>query len=67
MISDADIYRSAQVLIREHGDDAKATAQSRANAFWDKGDDDGAAVWMRIAGAIEELQKTSPGTTDRSH
>ena len=35
MISDADVYRSANVMIREHGDDARAVAKRRANAFWD--------------------------------
>jgi hypothetical protein len=34
MPSIADIFRSAQVMIREHGDVALAAAQSRANAFW---------------------------------
>ena len=67
MISDADIYCSARVMIREHGDGALAAAQNRANAFWDKGDDEGAAVWMRIARAIEGLQKTSPGKSDLTH
>ena len=67
MPSNADIFRSAQVMIREHGDGALATAQSRANAFWDKCDDEGAAVWMRIARAVEELRKQSPGTTDQVH
>ena len=66
MVSDADIFRSARVMIQEHGDGALEFAESRANALWDKNDDKGAAVWMRISRAIEELQKTSPGTTDQA-
>ncbi len=31
MISDLDIYRSAQVLIREHGEDAALEAAMRAD------------------------------------
>ncbi len=67
MVLDADIFRSARVMIREHGDGALEFAQSRANALWDKNDDKGAAVWMRIARAVEELRKQSPGTTDQAH
>ena len=67
MVLDADIFRSARVMIREHGDGALEFAQSRANALWDENDDKGAAVWMRISRAIEELQKQSPDTTDRTH
>ena len=67
MPSNADIFRSAQVIIREHGNGALAAAKSRANAFWDQVDDEGAAVWMRIARAIEELQKMSPDATDQTH
>ena len=33
-------------MIREHGDDARAVAKSRANAFWDKANDQAAAVWI---------------------
>ena len=67
MTSNADIFRSARVMVREHGDGALEFAQSRANALWDKNDDKGAAVWMRIARAVEELRKQSPGTTDQAH
>ncbi len=33
----------------------------RADAKLDKGDLDGAAVWRRIVGAINELLNTRPG------
>ena len=67
MIAESDIYRSAQVLIREHGDLALEVAESRANKFWDAGDDEGAAVWMRIARAIRDLQKVRPEASNRTH
>ncbi len=38
MTSDLDIYRSANVLIREHGEDAALDATTRAIAMLDKGD-----------------------------
>ena len=36
--SDLDIYRSANVLIREHGEDAALGAAMRADAMLEKGD-----------------------------
>ena len=44
MISEADVYRSAQVMLREHGDEALALSQARANKHYDAGDDQGAAA-----------------------
>ncbi len=37
MTSDLDIYRTANVLIREHGDDAALEAAQRADAMLEKG------------------------------
>jgi hypothetical protein len=62
--SDLDIYRSAAVLIRQHGVVAEQEAQARADAFGTKGDSEGQAVWRRILVAIRELQRTEP---DRVH
>ena len=61
VVSDLDIYRSAHVLIREHGQDALIEAAMRADAMLEKGDLDGYAVWKRILRAVEELQGTEPG------
>ena len=55
MIPDLDIYRSAQILVKQHGQDALIEAAMRADALLDKGDLDGYAVWKRIVKAIEEL------------
>ncbi len=52
MIRDLDIYRSANVLIREYGEDAAVEAAMRAIAMLDKGDLDGYAVWKRILRAV---------------
>ena len=64
MTSDLDIYRSAQVLIREHGEDAALEAAKRADAMLEKGDLEGQAVWKRIVRAVEELlaKERPPGT-----
>ncbi len=55
MIPDLDIWRSAQVLIKQHGQDAPIHAAMRADAMLDKGDLDDCAVWRRILRAVEEL------------
>jgi len=60
MIPDLDIYRSAQVLVREHGQDAPIHAAMRADAMHEAGDLDGYAVWKRILRAAEELQRAEP-------
>jgi 23S rRNA A2030 N6-methylase RlmJ len=39
--SDLDIYRSANVLVKHHGQDAPIKAAMRADAMLDKGDLDG--------------------------
>jgi len=53
--SDLDIYRSANELIKQHGEDAPILAAMRADELMDTGDMEGRAVWLRIVKAIEEL------------
>ena len=48
MTSDLDIYRSANVLVKQHGQDAPIEAAMRADAMLEAGDLDGLAVWRRI-------------------
>ena len=67
MIPDLDIYRSAQVLVKQHGDDAPIHAAMRADAMLNKGDLSGCAVWRRILQAIEELQGTAPKPGEAVH
>ncbi len=54
-IPDLDIYRSAQVLVKQHGPDAPIHAAMRADAILETGDLDGYAVWKRILRAVGEL------------
>ena len=61
MIPDLDIYRSANVLVKHHGQDAPIEAAMRADAMLEKGDLDGCAVWKRILRAIDEMGNTTPG------
>ncbi len=55
MITDIDIYRSANVLMKHHGQDAPIEAAMRADAMLEKGDLDGFMVWKRILRAVGEL------------
>ena len=55
MTSDLDIYRSANELIKQHGDAVDIEAAMRADELMDAGDMEGRAVWLRIVKAVEEL------------
>ncbi len=59
-MKDLDIYRTAKLLIDEHGDAATVEAAKRADTLGSKGDLEGMAVWLRILEAIIELQSTVP-------
>ncbi len=60
MTADLDIYRAANLLIKQHGDEASIHAAMRADELLEAGDLDGAAMWRRIIRAIEELQRREP-------
>jgi hypothetical protein len=53
MVSDLDIWRAANLLIRQHGADAELEAARLQD--W-RGDDEGRLVWARIRRAIEVLR-----------
>ena len=55
MTSNLDIYRSANELIKQHGDEAPIHASMRADEMLEKGDMGGKAVWVRIMKAVDEL------------
>ena len=65
--SDLDIYRSAAVLIREHGAGAALEAAQRADAMLGRGDMEGCAVWKRIVTAVEELQRRERHEGESAH
>jgi hypothetical protein len=60
MTSDLDIYRTASVLIREHGDEADFVAAQRADSFLEAGDFDGQMIWKRVLKAVKEIQRQAP-------
>ncbi len=67
MTTDLDIYRTASVLIREHGNEANLVAAQRADSFLEAGDIDGSAVWKRVLNAIKEIQRTELQEGEVSH
>ncbi len=67
MIPDLDIYRAANELVKQHGDDAPIHAAMRADAMLEAGDLGGNAVWRQILRAVEELQGTEPKPGEAVH
>lgn len=52
-MDEIDIYRSARVLVKQHGENAAAEARRMAEAV-----PEGRAVWERIGAAVDELMAT---------
>lgn len=67
MISDLDIYRSANAMISQYGSNAALETAQRADALMEKGDIEGQRVWRRILAAVNELQNTQLLTGARTH
>jgi hypothetical protein len=61
MIPDRDIWRAANLVIREHRADAELVAARRADEMLERGDRDGQLVWLRIRRAIVKLQTAPVG------
>ena len=55
MILNLDILRSANILIKQHGQDAPIHAAMRADELLEAGDLDGAMVFKRVVRAVEKL------------
>ena len=60
MVHDLDIYLTARLLIREHGETAAEEASKRVDLMLSKQDWDGEAKWRHVLKAIDELQATEP-------
>ena len=64
MPEEIDIYRSAKLLINQHGEDAPIFAAQQADACLERGNLDGKAVWMGVIRAIKELLDQQPPSSD---
>jgi hypothetical protein len=56
--ADLDIWRAADLLIKQYGEDAQSAAALLANARRTKGDSTGERVWLRVLMAVRELKRT---------
>ncbi len=62
-----NVFRSANVLVKQHGAEAPIHAAMHADAMLDRGDLDGQRVWLRILAAVKELLDTGPGERVAMH
>ncbi len=67
MTTDLDIYRTAKLLVDQHGAEAPIHAAMQADAMLEHGDMDGRAVWLRIIKAVEELLDTRSPSHQKRH
>src|SRR5215813_8602451 len=61
MISELDIYRAANLVIKRHGGDAVIEAARMVDRMLERGDPEGRVLWQRIRRAIEVLQAATDG------
>ena len=60
MISEIDIWRVADLMLKRYGDEADIESAIRAEELADAGDWAGEAIWRRIINAICRLESTTP-------
>jgi hypothetical protein len=61
VISKRDTHCAANLLIRQHGQDAEIEAARKAGLMLDRDDRDGYLAWLNIKRAIVELQAPQGG------
>ena len=61
MMPDRDIWRAANLLIKEHGADAEVVAARRADEMLERGEHEGQRIWLRNRQAVVELQAAPVG------
>ncbi len=67
VISGLDIYRSAQLIVDQHGDEAPVFAAMQADNKLVRGDMEGMAAWHRILAAVRVLVRPRPADRDMLH
>lgn len=65
MVARVEVWRAANVLIREHGDAAVGLAEEMADELRSQGDLEGRRLLRAIVEAIVELQRVSPNEGER--
>ena len=67
MTPDIDIWRAANLLMKQHGEIAEIVAARRADLMLERGDPEGRLVWLRIRRAIVELQAAFHHALPQAH
>ena len=67
MVSELDIYRAANLLIKQYGDRAEVYAFDHSRKLSAIGDNEGTAVWVRIAKAAKDILKREPSASESQH
>jgi hypothetical protein len=57
MVEDIDIWRTAKLLLRQHGGDAPLIAAQRRNALLEAGETNGTIIGKCVMTATEELTR----------
>jgi hypothetical protein len=65
MTLDIDVWRVANVLVKQHGEDAAIIAAQRADTLLAEGDVEGQRVFREIVKAINELQRVEPNADEK--
>jgi hypothetical protein len=66
-MTNLDIWRSANILLKRYRGEALFIAARRADALLDQGDHSGCSTWIRIAKAITELERKRPRKGETLH
>ncbi len=68
MTEDMIIYRTATLLIKEHGNyRAQLFAVTRAEELKAVGDQEGQGVWIKVLDAIRDVSESEPDEDDVVH
>ena len=66
-MTDLDIWRSANILLKRYGGEAVFIAGKRVDALLDQGDTEGCSAWILIVKAITDLERKLAGKGDTLH
>ena len=66
-MEDIHIFRAAALLIKERGDEAGVHANTEFNNTMADGNIEGAATWLRIAKAVNDLLRETPRPGEQRH
>ena len=66
-MNENDIWRAAELIIDNHGDQAEFVAYGRIHDMIAHGDPAGELVWTQILAAVKQLQRSCAGSREPLH